>query len=275
MRIANLILMALFAVACSNSYALDGKLAGDISKKLEKSCKSDVAKLNPLADKTSTAAYCKCYGQETSAGMNDEDLGAMLADRETPHFDLLTNETTTLCSRRHFKAVAKPKYEDIPDIAVDGLIRTKSGVFTAKLTPEMTVVIDSEQTYMVKIKEFFCGWNSEPSMNQSSRETIAKMRAVWPAYAKMMMRSQDAQIKTFEETRVRNQPAVFMEIVGKREKITGGQQDMVALVTVVMEVDKSVLVDGVCIIDADLYDKFKSAMKKLTTAAMSSRIYKN
>ena len=275
MRMANLILTALLAVACSSSYALDVKLAGDISKELEKSCKSDVAKINPLADKKSTAAYCKCYGQETAAGMNDEDLGAMLANRETPHFDSLTNETTTLCSRRHFKAVAKPKYEDIPDIAVDSLIRTKSGVFTAKLTPEMTVIIDSEQAYMVQIKEFFCAWNSEPSMNQSSRETITRMKAVWPAVAKSMMKSPEAQIQIFEETKVRNNPAVFMEITGKRKKITGEMQDIVALVTVVMEIDKSAVVSGFCLTDAVHYDKFKSAMRKLSTAAMSSRIYKN
>lgn len=275
MKVAVWILSAVLAFVGQSAYALDGKLARGLAKEFEKSCISDVPKVNPLADKKATAAYCKCYGQETAAGMSSEDLGAMLSDKETPHFGQLLDDTTTLCGRRHFKTPPRPKYDDLPDIGLDDLVRTKAGIFTAKPTPDMTVVVDSEQIYMVKIKDLSCWWGVEPSMNQSSRETIAKMKAGWPALAKMLMKSQDAQINIFEETRVRNRPAVYMEITGNRELSPGKFQDTVILVTVTMEIDKGALVSGSCMINAAQYERFKSPMKKLTTAAMSARKYRD
>ena len=269
------IVASILVALCQGAYGLEGKLASDIATQLEKSCKSDVPKVNPQADKKKTAAYCKCFGQDMAAGMNDEDVGALLSDKETAHMSQLLDETTTLCGRRYFNTQAQQNYDDLPDIMLGDIIRTKAGIFTAKPVLGMTVVIDSEQIYMVQIKDYHCWWAVEPSMNQNPAEIIASMRKAWPVQVKSLMQSPDAQISRFEESRVRNRPAVFMEITSKREAVYGKTQDMVTLATVMMEVDNRAIVSGFCSVGADSFEKHKSSMRKLSTAAMSARKYRD
>jgi hypothetical protein len=262
---------ALFQVA----YGLEGKLASDMAAQLENSCKNDVPKVNPLADKKKTAAYCKCFGQDTAAGMNDEDVGALLSDKETAHMSQLLDETTALCGRRHFNTQSKQNYDDLPDITVRDIIRAKAGVFTAGPVSGTTVVMDSEQIYMVQIKDYYCWWAVEPSMSQSPREVIAKIKEDWPTQVKSIMRSPDARISRLDETRVRNQPSVFMEITSKREGIDGKSQDMMTLAAIMIDADNSAIVSGFCSVGAGNFEKNKSSMRRLTTAAMSARKYRD
>ena len=73
-KIVGSIVSSILVALCQSAYGLEGKLASDMATQLEKSCKNDVPKVNPLADKKKIAAYCKCFSQGTAAGMNDEDV---------------------------------------------------------------------------------------------------------------------------------------------------------------------------------------------------------
>lgn len=100
------------------------------------------------------------------------------------------------------------------------------------------------------------------------------MKTVWPTLAKKMMRSDDGQVTVFEETKVLNRPAIYMEITGKTKMLSGATEEKLALMTVSMDIERSAVVTGFCFSDAvNFDDKHKAMMRKLSAAAISSRMY--
>lgn len=269
----------LLALATSPSYALEGKLANATIKEMAKGCRADVKKANPQVGKKATEDYCQCYAKELVGNLDDADTGALLSDRETPHFTVVADKAATLCSGKFLQATAeekrkKSKYVELPDINMDGLTRVKSGVFAAKVPEGWSAMMDSESVYMIKKDDLVCGWASESNENRSTRETISAFKTSAPVLIKSIL-GPDAQVTQLEESTARNLPAILIEATGQRQIGTNTPKQISLLMTVVMEVSNSANVIGFCMAESQQFERLKSTIKKLSTAAMSSRTYKN
>jgi len=275
-------IITILAMASISCHAVSGDVAKLLSKEIEKACRSDVAKVNKAATKKTTNAYCKCFAEKTISGINEEDLGVLLTSGdETPNFSSVSDESAMICGRIHFgSSGVAAKYEDLPDMNINNMTRTKSGVFAVKPTsdmPGLSTFMDSEKAYGVivnKDKKLMCGWGSESADNKSSSEIMTNIKKIWPTFAKTFMGSQNGGINELDEIKVRGNPAVFMEIVGERENLPGEIQPIVSIVTIMIETRNNAIVTGFCTVDSNYYESTKSAMNKLAVSAMSSRVYK-
>lgn len=261
-------------------YAVDGQLVVEMAKEMTKSCKTESMKVNPKASRKATEAYCNCFGREVASGVNDADLGSFLQGKESPHFTKLTEEAETLCRGRYYEIGGSEtrknaKYEDLPDISLEGITRTKSGVFAPAQTESASVMMDSDTVYMLRTGNLFCGWSSSSLANQSTRSTINDLRSSGPTMAKTILKTPDALMANFEETKIRNNPAVFMEFSGVMKTAAGDRRDMVMLMAISLEVSKNANVVGFCMTESSHYDNSRKAMSTLVTAATSSRTYRN
>ncbi|MFA6309958.1 MAG: hypothetical protein WCV99_22590 [Sterolibacterium sp.] len=272
-------LILLLTLAIPSSHALEGKLANDTIKEVAKGCRADVKKVNPQAGKKATEDYCQCYAKELVGNLDDADTGALLSDKETPHFTAVANQAATLCSRTFLQATAeekrkKSKYVELPDINMEGLTRVKSGVFATKVPEGWSAMTDSESVYVIRRDDLFCGWASESNENRSTRETISAFKISAPVLMKTFL-GPDAQMTHFEESTVRNLPAILIEASGQRQTGMDTPKQINLMMTVVMEVPNSANVIGFCMAEAEHFERLKSTIKKLSMAAMSSRSYKN
>jgi hypothetical protein len=259
---------------------VEGELATELSREFAKSCKSEVINLNPKANTQAADDYCKCYGKALAHNLHDTDVAALIGGRETPHFDAEAKKAVMLCEERHIKsavqaASSNATYRDLPDIGPDRLIRTQSGVFVVKPDADISVLMDTEQMYMVMIGDLSCGWVTTPLGKQGVREAIEELRSIGPLLARAMMKSTDVQMEHFEETQARNNPAVVIEIRGKRISLSGQVKDTVGLIGAVLEVTNRAAVIGVCFTEANHYDRLRETIRKMSVAAMSSRMYQN
>lgn len=280
MKFRLMIALALAVLPWTTCHAIDGQLAAEMAKEMAKGCKTESMKTNPKASKKATEEYCNCFGREVASGVDDADLGAFLQDKETPHFTRLTAEAETLCRGRYFEISGnetrkKAKYEDLPDLSLDGMTRTRSGVFAPAQTEGASVMMDSETVYMLRTGNLFCGWSSSSLAGQSTRSAINELRSSGPTIAKTILKTPDALMTNFAETKIRNNPAVFMEFSGTMNTAGGDRRDMVILMAMSLEVSKNANVAGFCMTEASHYDKLRKAMSTLATAATSSRTYRN
>ena len=275
-----LITLAVLLAWAPAGLAIDGPIVQDMRSELSKACRNEVVKANPKANNKTTGLYCDCYAQETVAGIDEADLGAMLTGRETAHFTSVTEASARFCQEKHIVAstqaqLRNAKFEELPDLGNPDFVRTKSGVFAAKASGKVSVVMDNEQMYMLNFGDYICGWMATPAGKQPSKEIFNEIKNVGTALAQSMLRSSDARLTRFEESNVRGRPAAFMELRGSKALAGGQAEDQIMAYSTVIEAGSRAIVNGVCVAGASQYERHKERIRGLSTAAMAARRYKD
>lgn len=262
------------------SHAIDGPMVQDMRRELSKACRDEVVKANPKANNKTTGLYCDCYAQETVAGIDETDLGAMLTGRETAHFTSVTEASASFCQEKHIVGSAQAqlksaKFEELPDLGNPDFVRTKSGVYAAKASGKVSVVMDTEQMYMLNFGDYICGWMATPAGKQPTKEIFNEIKSVGTALAQSMLRSPDAKLTRFEESNVRGRPAAFMELRGSKASAGGQPEDQIMVYSTVIEAGSRAIINGVCVAGVSQYERYKDRIRGLSTAALAARRYKD
>ena len=286
MRVLSIVIGIYTLALGSACLAAEGKLALELRKETAKECRAEVLKINPKSDSKVTDAYCQCYARELVAGINDADIGALMDDRETPNFTKVSEQSIQLCQERHIltavqtkakEFIKDAKYEELPDLGNPDIVRTKSGVYAMKPTEKLAILADNEQLYMLRTEkfEYACGWMASPLGKQSSHEISSEIKTLGQTLAKSLLKSPDAEMRSFEEANVNGRPTVFMELRGNKTSASGETKEQVMLYAGSIDNSNGALVNGFCFSDANQYEKSKGTMRKLSAAARSARRYKN
>lgn len=275
-RYKSALVFAFSAAWISTVWGAEGPLIQESAKEMAQMCHADMLKNNPKADSKISRAYCDCVFREAMAEATDADVGALMLDKETPHFQAVVQKSVNYCQEKHILSAARAqlrnaKYEDLPDFGNSDVVRTKSGVFAAKPSGKATVLLDNDQTYTLNYGDYFCGWSAAPMGKQTVREAISGIKTVGSSMAQMMLRNPQAKMTSFDEVTVRGRPAAMLEFTEGEGQPTYKK----AVITAVIDPANQAIITGVCMANIAQFDANVGKLRQLTTAALSARRYKN
>ena len=273
-KLCFLVLIATFS-AHAAAEALD---RNQFKKALAAACTVQMGKSDP-AGKKAAEDYCQCTTRELLGAVTDADILAALAKKPTPQFAAANEQAKQLCLRTFYATAAVEerkvaRFKEISDFPMEGVSRTKSGVFVPAPRENMQVIMDSETGYLVRIGEFGCGWTTAWDKNVSSRESITQLKKE-ATFVVQAIIGPDAKVVGTEEETVRGYPVLYVEGAATKVNSEGKREDTKLMMAFIMEVTNNAIVSGFCTADAAKYEKAKAALKQVTATATSSRRFTN